>query len=154
VTQPVLQTQLPRLLYSFTPVVPAVVAQVFEQVVSPAAQLPRHVIKFVQAASFEQAVACVEQTPPVPKAVFWQSSQVCAVPVVLFVEPVVLFVEPVVLFVEPVVLFVEPVVLFVEPVVEPVLDVTEPLHQLVIDVAALLQLLQLEQANTCPSLVV
>jgi hypothetical protein len=168
--------QVATVLNSLTAVVPAVVAQLLEQVVSPAVQALMQVTRLLQLASFAQALYCDAQAPPALSTVFWQVSQVAVLvvePVALVVEPVVLVVEPVPLVVDPVMLVdeplvlpdvepmmpvVEPVLLVVEPlvllVVEPVLDVTEPLHQLVIAVAALLQLLQLAQANTCPSLVV
>jgi hypothetical protein len=89
--QAVLQRQSPTLLYSVTAVLPAVVWQVFSQLVSPAAQLLRQVMKPLQAESLLQVLYADAHWPPLPNAVCWQVSQL-EPPVVPPVEPV----EPVV----------------------------------------------------------
>jgi hypothetical protein len=90
-----LQMQSPMAWNSVTAVLPAVVAQVFSQALSPEAQLLRQVMSALHFESPEQVLICDSQAPPVPSTMFWQVSQVLVDPVVPPVPAVVPPVPPV-----------------------------------------------------------
>jgi hypothetical protein len=98
-----LQMQVPMALNSLTGVMPAVVAHICSQLVSPCAQLLRQPMSVLQALSFWQVLSDDAQEPPLPRTVSWHMPHGSVEPVVPPVEPVVPPVEPVLPPVEPVV---------------------------------------------------